>query len=90
MFSDESMLYLRRVNGRKRIGRRRRELHVPATVIPVVVSQGGEAMVRAWASVTAKTNLVNIEGNLNGQRYIKKVLTLHVFSFLRFCDGCQL
>ena len=38
-----------------------------------------------WAgiSATAKTDLVFIEGNLNAQRYINKVLTTHVLPFLR-------
>ena len=48
----------KRVDDRKRVGRRRREMYVPATVIPLVVFQGGEAMVRAWNSVTSKTHLV--------------------------------
>ena len=33
-------------------------------------------------SATAKTDLVFIEGNLNGKRYIDEVLTPHVLPFL--------
>ena len=42
-------------------------------------------MIMVWAeiSATAKTDLVSIEGNFNGQRYIREVLTPHVLSFLR-------
>ena len=40
-------------------------------------------MVWAGISATAKTNLVFIDGNLNGKRYIDKVLTPHVLPFLR-------
>ena len=40
MFSDESKFSLNRVDGRKRVWRRRREQHVPATVIPTVAFQG--------------------------------------------------
>lgn len=83
MFSDESRFYLKRVDGRKRVWRRRRERHVPATVIPTVAFQGGGVMVWAGISATAKTDLVFIEGNLNGQRYINEVLTPHVLPFLR-------
>ena len=39
-------------------------------------------MVWACISVTAKTNLVFIAGNLNGQRYIDEVLMPHVLPFL--------
>ena len=45
MFSDESKFYLNRVDGRKRVWRRRRERHVPATVIPTVAFQGEGVMV---------------------------------------------
>ena len=83
MFSFESMFYLRRVDGRKRVWRRRKERHVPATVIPRVAYQGGGVMVWAGSSATAKTDLVFIDGNLNGQRYIDEVLTPHVLPFLR-------
>ena len=40
-------------------------------------------MVWAGISATAKTDLVFIDGNLNGQRYIDEVLTPHVLPFLR-------
>ena len=62
MFFDESRFYLKRVDGRKRVWRRRRERHVPATVILTVAFQGGGVMVWAGISVTAKTDLVFIEG----------------------------
>ena len=45
MFSDELRFYLKRVDGRKRDWRRRRERHVPAIVIPIVAFQGGGVMV---------------------------------------------
>ena len=40
-------------------------------------------MVCAGISATAKTDLVFIDSNLNGQRYINEVLTHHVLPFLR-------
>ena len=83
MFSDESRFYLRRVEARKRIWRRRKERHVPATVVPRVAYQRGGVMLWAGISATAKTDLVFIDGNLNGQRYIDGVLTPHVLPFLR-------
>ena len=82
MFSDESKFYLNRVDGRKRVWRRCRERHVPAMVIPTVAFQGGGVTVWAGISATAKTDLVFIDGNLNGQRYINEVLTHHVLPFL--------
>ena len=66
MFSDESRFYLRRVDGTKRVWRRRRERHVPATVIPTIAFQGGVVMVWARISATAKTDLVFIAGSFNG------------------------
>ena len=82
MFSDVSRFYIRRVEGRKRVRRRRKERHLPATVIPRVAYQGGSVMVWAGISATAKTDLVFIDGNLNSQRHIAEVLTPHVLSFL--------
>ena len=73
MFSDESRFYLGRVDGGKRVWRRRKGRHVPATMIPKVAYQGGGVMVWAVISATAKTDLVFIDGNLNGQRYIDEV-----------------
>ena len=61
MFSDESRFYLRRVDGRKRVWRRRKERHVLATVIPKVVYQGDGVMVWAGTLATAKTDIVFID-----------------------------
>ena len=83
MFSDESKFYLRRVDGRKRVWWRRGERHVEATVFPRVALQGGDVIVWAGVSANARTDLVFIDGNLNGQRYFNEVLTPHVLSFLR-------
>ena len=76
MFSDKLGFYLKRVDGWKRVLRRRRGRHVPATVIPTVAFQCGRVMVLARISVAAKTNL-------SAQRYINEVLTPHVLPFLR-------
>ena len=53
-----------------------------STVIPRVAYQGGGIMVWAGISASAKTDIVFIDGNLNGQRYIDEVLTPHVLPFL--------
>ena len=82
MFFDESRFYLKRVDGRKRVWRRHRERHVPATVNPTVTFQGGGVMVWAGISTTTKTDLVFIEGNLNAS-YINEVFTPHMLPFLR-------
>ena len=66
--TNHGYFYLKRVDGRKRVWRRRKERHVPVTVIPTVAFQGGGVMVWAGISATAKTDLVFIEGILNAQR----------------------
>ena len=83
MFSDESRFYIKRVDGRKRVCRRRRERHLPFTVIKTVAFHGGGVMVSSGILATAKADLVFIEGNLNAQRYINEILTPHVLPFLR-------
>ena len=83
MFSDEPRFYLKRMDGRKRVRRRGRKRHVPATVIPTVDFQGCGVMVWAGITATAKIDLVFIEGNLNAPRYINEDLTPHVLQFLR-------
>ena len=83
MFSDESKIYLRRIDDRKQVWRRQGKCHVEVTVVPRVAFQGGGVMVWAGVSANARTDLDFIDGNLNGQRYTNKVLTPHVLPFLR-------
>ena len=52
-------------------------------MIPRVAYQGGDIMVWAGISATAKKDLVFIHGNLNGQRYFDEALPFHVLPFLR-------
>ena len=51
--------------------------------IVVSLFQGRGVMIWAEISATAKTDLVFIDENLNGQRYINEVQTPHVLPFLR-------
>ena len=60
---------------------------VLATVIPKVAYQGGGVMVWAGITATAKTDLVFLDRNVNGQRYIDDVLTPHVLPFLHQCQS---
>ena len=83
MSSDESKFYLRRVDGRKRVWWRRGQRHVEATVVPRVAFEGGGVMVWVGVSANARTDLVFVDGNLNGQRYINEVLTPRVLLFPR-------
>ena len=82
-FSDELKFYLRQVDDRKRVWRRRGQRHFEATVVPRVAFQDGGVMVWAGVSAKARTDLVFIDGSLNGQRYINDALTPHVLLFLR-------
>ena len=87
MFSDGSRFYLKRVDGRKRVWRRHRAGHVPATVILTVAFQGGwsHGVERDLSNCEDQT-LVFIEENLNGQGLHKKFLR---HTCCHFCNGCQ-
>ena len=61
MFSDESKFYLRRVDDRKRVWRRRGERHADATVVPRVALQGGGVIVLAGVLANAWTDRMQLE-----------------------------
>ena len=82
MFSDVSKLYLRCVDDRKRVWRRRRERPVPATVIPRVTFHSGGFVVSTGISSTVNCYLIFTVGNLNGKRYIDKLLRTYGLPFL--------
>ena len=81
LFSDEVRLCLCHIDGRRRVWRRRGEEHEEQCVQQKTAFGGGSIMFWAGISVTGKTQLVRINGNLNAQRYINEVLNPHVIPF---------
>lgn len=83
LFSDESRFCLKKNDGRIRVWRRRGERNARACTLPRTAFHGGSVMV--WGGITAqgKTQLVIINGNLNGRRYIDEVLTPVVVPFMQ-------
>ena len=81
LFSDEVRVCLRHIDGRRRVWRRLGEKHSEPCVQPVVAFEGGSVMTWAGISTGGKTDLVIINGNLNGQRYVDEVLRPHVIPY---------
>ncbi|KAJ8381891.1 hypothetical protein SKAU_G00026690 [Synaphobranchus kaupii] len=74
MFSDESRFCLRKLDGRIKVWRRRGERYADCCTDRVTPSNGGSVMVWGGISLTGKTELVVIEGNLNAVRYRNEIL----------------
>lgn len=87
LFSDESRFLLRRVDGRRRVYRRRGERYVDECVERRDAFGGGSLMAWAGISYHHRTNLVFINGNLNAQRYRDEILVRHVRPFIRRHGG---
>ena len=69
---------LRHIDGRRRVWRRRGEQHAECSVQPVTAFGGGSVMVWGGITLTNKTPLIQINGNLNSNRYVAEILRLHV------------
>ena len=79
LFTDEMRACLRHIDGRRRVWRHRGEQHSECCVQPVKAFGGGSVMV--WGggiTLTNKTHLIQINGNLNSNRYVAEILRLHV------------
>lgn len=81
LFSDEARFGLHHVDGRLRVWRRTGERFAQNCVQPVVQYRGGSVMMWGGISETGKTDLVHIQGNLNGQRYRDEVLQPHMLPY---------
>ena len=78
LFTDEIRACLRHIDGRRRVWRRRGEQHAEFCVQPVTAFGGGSVMVWGGISLTNKTQLIQIIGNLNSNRYVAEILRPHV------------
>ena len=83
MFSDESRFCLRVLDRRVTVWRRRGERYADCCSDRVTAFGGGSVMVCGGISLTGKTRLVIINGNLNAQRYRDDILQPAAIPYLR-------
>ena len=83
LFTDESHVNLSWADGRRRVWRRRNEDIEDAGVQEVEAFGGGGLLVWGGISTNGKTELVVMNGNMNAQRYIQKILRPHVLPYAR-------
>ena len=74
MFSDESRFCLLQFDRRVKVWRRRGERHADYCTDRITYFGGGSVMVWGGVSLTGKTRLVIIGGNLNAERYRDEIL----------------
>ena len=78
LFTDEMRACFRHIDGRRRVWRWRGEQHSECCVQPVTAFSGGSVTVWGGITLTNKTHLIQINGNLNSNRYVAEILRLHV------------
>jgi transposase len=78
-WSDDSRYLLHIPDGRMRIWRHKNTAYTSRNIQPTVRYGGGSVMVYGCFSHDCKLDLVTIEGNLNGDQYIRDVLQPVVF-----------
>ncbi len=83
MFSDESRFCLRKLDGRVRVWRRRGERFADCCIDKVTAYGGGSVMIWAGISMTGKTRLVVVNGNLNAINYRDDILQPVAVPFLQ-------
>ena len=83
LFSDESMFCLRKVEGRIRVWRLNGKRHLEQTVQPTTAYRGGSVLIWSGINLNGRTALEIVPGNLNGRRYINKILRPHGVQYLR-------
>jgi hypothetical protein len=83
LFTDESRFNLFRVDGRRRVYRRRNERYADCCVIERDRFGGDSVMVWGGIAYGRRTQLHNIRGNLNAIRYRDEILSPHLVQFLQ-------
>ena len=73
-WSDESRFLLHVTDGRMRVWRHKNTAYTPRNMQPTVPYGGGSVIVWGYISHDCKLDLVTIQGNLNGDQYIRDVL----------------
>ena len=74
MFSDETRFCLRHMDCRVTVWRRRRERFADCCTDRVTCFSGGSVMGWGFSSLTGRTRLLMIGGNLNAERYWDEIL----------------
>ena len=74
MFSDESRFCLRQLDQSVKVWRRLGERYADCCTDRIIYFDGGSVMVWGGISLTGKTRLVGIGGNLNAERYRDEIL----------------
>jgi len=82
LFTDESRFQLYAADGRQRVYRRHGERYANNCVIQRQAYGGGGLMVWGGISLRHRTDLVFIQGNLNGIRYRDEIVQQHVIPFM--------
>ena len=81
LFTDESRICLRWVDGRQRVWRRRGEELDEDCIQEVEAFGGGSIMVWGGISAEGQTDILTIRGGLTGQRYVDEVLRPEVLPY---------
>ena len=90
VFSDESRFNLSHHDGRVRVFRRRGERFADACVVERNRFGGGSVMVWGGIMGNRKTDLVNVNGNLNAAQYIMQVLIPVTVPFVKVIHPCEM
>ncbi len=83
MFSDESRFCLRKLDGRVKVWRRPGERFADCCIDRVTAFGGGSVMVWGGISLTGKTRLVVVQGNLNAVSYRDNILRQVAIPYVR-------
>ena len=84
LWSDENRFCLHQNDGRVNIYRKKNTRYAKRNQLHFNRWKTGGVMVWAGISNNYRTNLVFIDGNLNAERYINKILTTEVVLFYKF------
>ena len=83
LFTDESRFCLDHTDGRRRVWRRNGERFQDCCVQAARQGRGGSIMVWGGISDQGKTDLIVVEGNMTGQRYIDQILRPVIVPYAR-------
>ena len=83
LYTDESRFYLQAGDRRRWVYRRENERYIDACVLERDRMRGGSIMVWGGISFRGRTDLVVVNGNLTGARYLDQIVDPHILPYLR-------